>query len=333
MRLICPNCGAQYEVDDSVIPDAGRDVQCSACGQTWFQPGVRAQEEAQQAKDAEDIPGAAEWDAFSAPESAEPETTAEAPAETVETAEASVVEPDIAMASDGADKSESEDTPDSEDGTKSQDAEHDEDADEEEEEPAPAADGSRRMLDDSLLAILREEAERETRARRIEGSSLETQTDLGLTPLPAALAARAAAKAAPVDAETEAEADDTTRDARLRPDPTDAHTREGARRDRLPDIEVINSTLRATSERGSADAAHDAPETRARRRAGFRIGFFSVITVAALAAGVYSFAPRISLALPVLEPTLARYVAAVDTGRIWLDAQMRSVIERLQSES
>ncbi|MCB2124584.1 MAG: zinc-ribbon domain-containing protein, partial [Rhodobacteraceae bacterium] len=29
MRLICPSCGAQYEVDESVIPDGGRDVQCS----------------------------------------------------------------------------------------------------------------------------------------------------------------------------------------------------------------------------------------------------------------------------------------------------------------
>jgi predicted Zn finger-like uncharacterized protein len=37
MRLTCPGCMAQYEVDDSVIPDAGRDVQCSACGTTWFQ--------------------------------------------------------------------------------------------------------------------------------------------------------------------------------------------------------------------------------------------------------------------------------------------------------
>lgn len=37
MRLICPNCGAQYEVDASVIPDTGRDVQCSNCGHTWYQ--------------------------------------------------------------------------------------------------------------------------------------------------------------------------------------------------------------------------------------------------------------------------------------------------------
>lgn len=37
MRLICPNCGAQYEVDAGLIPDTGRDVQCSNCGHGWFQ--------------------------------------------------------------------------------------------------------------------------------------------------------------------------------------------------------------------------------------------------------------------------------------------------------
>ena len=37
MRLICPNCDAQYEVPDDAIPDTGRDVQCSDCGHTWFQ--------------------------------------------------------------------------------------------------------------------------------------------------------------------------------------------------------------------------------------------------------------------------------------------------------
>jgi predicted Zn finger-like uncharacterized protein len=40
MRLTCPNCGAQYEVPDAVIPASGRDVQCSNCGNTWFQHHV-----------------------------------------------------------------------------------------------------------------------------------------------------------------------------------------------------------------------------------------------------------------------------------------------------
>lgn len=37
MRLNCPNCGAQYEVADDVIPQDGRDVQCSNCAHTWFE--------------------------------------------------------------------------------------------------------------------------------------------------------------------------------------------------------------------------------------------------------------------------------------------------------
>lgn len=37
MRLSCPGCGAQYEVDAGAIPTEGREVQCSACGHTWFQ--------------------------------------------------------------------------------------------------------------------------------------------------------------------------------------------------------------------------------------------------------------------------------------------------------
>ena len=37
MRLQCPNCDAEYEVDASAIPYEGRDVQCSNCGHGWFQ--------------------------------------------------------------------------------------------------------------------------------------------------------------------------------------------------------------------------------------------------------------------------------------------------------
>ena len=36
MRLVCPNCGAVYEVPEDNIPAPGRDVQCSACETTWF---------------------------------------------------------------------------------------------------------------------------------------------------------------------------------------------------------------------------------------------------------------------------------------------------------
>ncbi|TCM84630.1 zinc-ribbon domain-containing protein [Rhodovulum steppense] len=54
MRLICPNCDAQYEVDAAVIPGEGRDVQCSNCGHTWFQ-GPAGAAAARPVPEAEDI--------------------------------------------------------------------------------------------------------------------------------------------------------------------------------------------------------------------------------------------------------------------------------------
>ncbi|MDF3607666.1 zinc-ribbon domain-containing protein [Paracoccus sp. DMF-8] len=46
MRLICPNCAAQYEIDAAVLPEKGRDVECSRCGQIWFQPRPQPEEDA-----------------------------------------------------------------------------------------------------------------------------------------------------------------------------------------------------------------------------------------------------------------------------------------------
>lgn len=37
MRIVCPKCVAQYEVDDSAIPENGREVQCANCEHIWFQ--------------------------------------------------------------------------------------------------------------------------------------------------------------------------------------------------------------------------------------------------------------------------------------------------------
>lgn len=37
MRIVCPRCVAQYEVDESAIPEEGREVQCANCENIWFQ--------------------------------------------------------------------------------------------------------------------------------------------------------------------------------------------------------------------------------------------------------------------------------------------------------
>lgn len=56
MRLTCPNCGARYEVADSMIPPEGRDVQCSNCSTTWYQPGRRTDKAPEVAPDAVQTP-------------------------------------------------------------------------------------------------------------------------------------------------------------------------------------------------------------------------------------------------------------------------------------
>ncbi len=40
MLLTCPNCGAEYEVAEGMIPAAGRHVQCTTCHTRWFVAGA-----------------------------------------------------------------------------------------------------------------------------------------------------------------------------------------------------------------------------------------------------------------------------------------------------
>jgi hypothetical protein len=105
-----------------------------------------------------------------------------------------------------------------------------------------------------------------------------------------------------------------------------------SRRERLPDIEEINSTLRATSDRAEHAAAKDAPQTLARQRSGFRLGFVSVLTLGIAAMTVYATAPRLVQIAPALTPALSSYVNTVDRGRIWLDAQLQAIIVSVQEK-
>jgi predicted Zn finger-like uncharacterized protein len=38
MQLICPNCGATYDVPENVIGPNGRKIRCRACDTSWFEP-------------------------------------------------------------------------------------------------------------------------------------------------------------------------------------------------------------------------------------------------------------------------------------------------------
>jgi len=273
MRLVCPNCAAQYEVDAALIPAAGRDVQCSACGTTWFQPG--------------------------APEAAAPDS---APAPTP--------------------------TPEAAPGYTDAWFDYDEDPD-----PLPAPEPApRRALDESLLSVLREEAEREARARRAEGTAPPADaTDAAVAELLAAAGTTPPAKAAEKPAEPAAQPAARPRpviepvaEAEPEPEPEEIAP-PPPRRDLLPDIEEINSTLRATPVRSAVEREDTAPKRR-----GFASGFSFSLLIAAILLALYVMAPDIKARVPATGAALDAYVGAVDSARIWIDAQLRDLTQRIK---
>ena len=36
MIITCPNCNKQFKIDNFLIPDEGRDLQCGSCNHIWF---------------------------------------------------------------------------------------------------------------------------------------------------------------------------------------------------------------------------------------------------------------------------------------------------------
>ena len=36
MIITCPNCNKQFKIDNYLIPDEGRDLQCGSCNHIWF---------------------------------------------------------------------------------------------------------------------------------------------------------------------------------------------------------------------------------------------------------------------------------------------------------
>lgn len=155
MRLTCPNCGAQYQVPDEVIPSEGRDVQCSNCGHTWFQAH----------SEFDDLPPREEGATGATDEARDP-----------------------GLAAEDSDQSVAPEDPEWSDWDDSDDEDLDDDLDETEEEPQPPV---RQELDSAISGILREEAEREAQLRATEFGGLESQPELGLDTPPDDTARRA----------------------------------------------------------------------------------------------------------------------------------------------
>ena len=266
MRLKCPSCGAQYEVPDDVIPEDGRDVQCSNCGNTWFQ-----------ARDSSNTPEALE-------------AAAKAPKD-------AVWHPEVDADVDDRPSVNQEAAPGS---------------------SAPPAPPKRRELDPSVADILREEAEIEARARRAAAGTLEEQPDLGLQE-PEDEAAKRARQAQERMRKLRGENPEAAAVAAAAAAVAD---RPKSRRDMLPDVEEINQSLRASSERTEVRSVQADLEDDDEPSGGFGRGFLYTILLFAIAAALYVYAPEVGEAVPQLKAPMESFVIMVDQLRAWLDAQI-----------
>ncbi len=330
MRLTCPNCGAQYEVPDDVIPLAGRDVQCSNCGDTWFQPHPTTQAEAENDEDT------------AVPDMADPEDPAGSRPPEDPPAEFEEVEPpEISLADEDANTDPAEAEGDgafdeAEDdwnlGDGLDDIDKDEDPDPvpelQEDEPPhePPTAPPRPSLDPEIADVLRQEAEHEARAR--EADTLESQPELGLS-APESESGQRLSQVKARMRRLRGLPDDTPEDTA-----SDTPATPGSRRDLLPDIEEINSTLRGSG-RGAgntgSNAAEPAGPTELKRRRGFRLGFGLALLIALAAILAYSNDDLIIASYPQTEPYLTAYVDGANRGRVWLDSQVTNLFLRLNS--
>lgn len=284
MRLICPNCGAQYEVPDGVIPQDGRDVQCSNCGDTWFQDHQNNVSDEDEETPRPDLvaPAEPEAESVSSPETDEPPVGGE---------------PENAAENETVN------------------------------ETAPESrDPESRGIDPAVADILKQEAEHEAQIRAAEQSGgLEMQPDLGLQEAEDD-ASRRAREARERMARMRGETSDETEVADAM-----AATALGSRRDLLPNIEEINSTLRSTSDRqADGDLADGYLEPQqVHKKRGFRRGFILMLALAVILATIYIYAPKIAQSVPQADPALSGYVTMVDKGRAALNVQVKAVLEWL----
>ncbi len=324
MRLICPNCEAQYEVADNAIPSGGRDVQCSNCGNTWYQlpgqavamatkplelqPASKPVAEVQPAPVSEPAHAPAE---IIPPQAAAPDESA--PVARLKAAAGRKTKAATAMGQEPDLPPEAAETANVSDVASPAAV-----------EIPPVANGfdsppplPRRKLEDSVASVLREEAAREQAARQADAAAV-----MGAAPV-----APAAAPASDPVADRIA--------AVLVEDATLAQ-RATKGRELLPDIEEIKSTLRSGSDRGAEsvdDDDADEGEVMLQRRRGFRSGFSLMFLIGVLLLLGYVSAPRIIQFAPASEPYVRAYVERVNSARFWLDGMMQQASNKLEKDS
>ncbi|WP_216670980.1 zinc-ribbon domain-containing protein [Mangrovicoccus sp. HB161399] len=343
IRIVCPSCQAAYEVPQAAISAGGRDVQCSACGHNWFQlwlPGPAAPESPAAASGTADK-SAAPRASERPPEAAGAETGwgfAEGPQAPLEggpplpsvlagRARRAVPPrpPAAGMQPPAAPPLEEEPELDL---------------------PFPP----RRKLDPGVLAVLKEEAETEARARRRDaGMPLESQDELPLAPRPrrspgevrdrlarlqqaerssgeSAMRWRPSGENPGNEPDPEAEAPLDPPQGGFRPMPPLSDNEPA------PDLSSLLSDRAGMAPSPPPERPAQVPVPReirsglpvaARSRAlaqveaaevrrGFRIGFLTPVAAALILLAAYLAAPALSRHLPVAAPALERVIAGGD---------------------
>ncbi len=284
MRLICPNCGAQYEIDESIIPAKGRDLQCSNCGTTWFEPGKER------------------------------------------VANQSIVSAENVEFSEGRIN------------------------------PVQEPGRATTTKAESGLNILREEAEQETRLRAREVDGAEIQPDIVPIQSPedeqrSQLEDNKIRPRRPKAFQNNSmqyTAQDTMMTASLSPNeypedetedqdsPQDEAVEQKAtsRRDLLPDIEEINSTLEP-DERSLSDMDMDMDDAElevlneAKGSRSARFGFGLVVVLGIITVGLYVLTPNIVGVLPATERFLDSFGMLIDSARLYINTSVDDIVNRL----
>lgn len=332
MRLICPNCGAQYEVAADSVPATGRDVQCSNCGHTWFEsPGasVAAEQELASTESAaaglvaattslDDAAGEAATNPLAGfGEGFEDET--DDVSDAVSRLMGSQGGDKVSAALDGAGDAASDLADKAKEGASAL-ADKASDAAESVGRSVP-----KHELEDSVAEILKQEADLELGARQSEISSLETQTDIPMDPPEAEdRGSETRDRLARLKGQTET--------ANVAAVSSIAAAAAASGKEVLPDIDEINSTLRTNAERGEAVAPPPEQVEKVKRK-GFRWGFWGILFLILLAVLVYLFAAQIINMVPATEGAITGYVDTINGLRGWVNGQAESAITSLETDA
>ncbi len=274
MRLVCPNCASEYEVDAEMIPPEGRDVQCANCENVWFQepePEKPTPLMLDRAYQAESAPQDAPISADTAPDMGmvpPAPSTEEEEREQLRSAvreELAIQEKDEAGATtDSVAEADGKTAPDAK-GEAAEDKKTDDGKD-----------------DDTVLSSLRTQLAEAKKDFNFSDDQVAKSQKRSVV---------AAAASAGIDASS----------------PTRA---EEAVTERKKTHERPKTLMQAIEEESG-------PIYRPRRKLR---GFLTIVVLALIALGVYSFAPQISEAYPAADPYLRQYVGLVDQGRASVEA-------------